>query len=39
MALDDVVGTKTIGSRMSEASERTTRWLDRDIAAHKRKHD
>lgn len=39
MALDDVVRTTTVGPRMQEASERTTRWLDRDIAAHKRKHD
>ncbi|CAD8107370.1 unnamed protein product [Paramecium sonneborni] len=39
MALDDVVRTTTVGPRMQEASERTTRWLDRDIAAHKRKED
>ncbi|CAD8178805.1 unnamed protein product [Paramecium octaurelia] len=39
MALDDVVRTTTVGPRMQEASERTTRWLDRDIEAHKRKHD
>jgi queuine tRNA-ribosyltransferase len=39
MALDDVVRTTTVGPRMKEASERTTRWLDRDISAHMRKNE
>uniref|UniRef100_A0A0A9X8Y3 Queuine tRNA-ribosyltransferase n=1 Tax=Lygus hesperus TaxID=30085 RepID=A0A0A9X8Y3_LYGHE len=36
MALDDVCHVLTTGDRVGEASERTVRWLDRCIAAHKR---
>ncbi|XP_059491301.1 queuine tRNA-ribosyltransferase catalytic subunit [Neocloeon triangulifer] len=35
MQLDDVVKTTTTGPRVEEAMHRTTRWLDRCIAAHK----
>ena len=34
MALDDVVRTTTEGDRMSEACDRTIRWIDRNIQAH-----
>ena len=35
MALDDVISAQlTNNARIKEASERTTRWLDRCIAAH-----
>jgi queuine tRNA-ribosyltransferase len=37
MALDDVVKTTTQGPRMEEAQERTTRWLNRCMDAHKKK--
>ena len=36
MALDDVVRTTTEGPRMSEANDRTIRWLDRCFEAHGR---
>lgn len=37
MALDDVVDSKTVdGPRFKEACERTLRWIDRCIAAHRR---
>eukprot|EP00817_Percolomonadidae_sp_ATCC50343_P004669 CAMPEP_0117423412 /NCGR_PEP_ID=MMETSP0758-20121206/4038_1 /TAXON_ID=63605 /ORGANISM="Percolomonas cosmopolitus, Strain AE-1 (ATCC 50343)" /LENGTH=389 /DNA_ID=CAMNT_0005206579 /DNA_START=78 /DNA_END=1247 /DNA_ORIENTATION=+ len=36
MALDDVVSSLTTGPRVREAMERTLRWIDRCIAAHKR---
>lgn len=36
MALDDVVSSTTTGPRVVEAAERTLRWLDRCIFAHKR---
>ena len=37
MQLDDVVGsTVTDEARFEEATHRTTRWLDRCIAAHSR---
>nr|BAN21245.1 tRNA-guanine transglycosylase [Riptortus pedestris] len=36
MQLDDVVSTLTTGPRVEEAMERTIRWLDRCIQAHKR---
>jgi queuine tRNA-ribosyltransferase len=37
MALDDVVPTTATDSkRFVEATHRTTRWIDRCIAAHKR---
>eukprot|EP00298_Acanthocystis_sp_HF-20_P026979 c4840_g1_i1.p1 GENE.c4840_g1_i1~~c4840_g1_i1.p1 ORF type:complete len:395 (+),score=163.22 c4840_g1_i1:45-1229(+) len=39
MALDDVVCTTTEGPRVEEATHRTTRWIDRCIAAHKRPHE
>ncbi|XP_034951761.1 queuine tRNA-ribosyltransferase catalytic subunit 1 [Chelonus insularis] len=39
MQLDDVVKTTTIGPRVEEAMHRTTRWLDRCLAAHKRPHE
>lgn len=39
MQLDDVVATLTTGPRVEEAMERTIRWLDRCILAHKRPHD
>jgi len=35
MALDDVVKTTTVGPRMSEANERTIRWIDRNIEGNK----
>ena len=35
MALDDVVRTTTVGPRMTEACERTLRWIDRCKQAHK----
>ncbi len=37
MQLDDVVHVLTTGSRVEEAMERSVRWLDRCIVAHKRK--
>lgn len=39
MQLDDVVSSLTTGPRVEEAMERSVRWLDRCIAAHKRPHD
>jgi len=36
MALDDVVHVLVKGPRVEDACKRTTRWLDRCIAAHKR---
>lgn len=36
MQLDDVVHVKTTGARVEEAMERSVRWLDRCIQAHKR---
>lgn len=36
MQLDDVVPTLSQGPRVAEALDRTIRWLDRCIAAHKR---
>lgn len=39
MQLDDVVSTLTTGPRVKEAMERTTRWLDRCLAAHERPTD
>jgi tRNA-guanine family transglycosylase len=36
MALDDVIQTTTVGPRVEEAMERSVRWLDRCIQAHKR---
>jgi queuine tRNA-ribosyltransferase catalytic subunit len=36
MALDDVIATTTTGKRVEEAMERTIRWLDRCIKAHKK---
>lgn len=40
MALDDVVSSiATSEQRFEEATHRTTRWIDRCIAAHARKHD
>eukprot|EP01099_Mayorella_cantabrigiensis_P008021 TRINITY_DN7381_c0_g1_i1.p1 TRINITY_DN7381_c0_g1~~TRINITY_DN7381_c0_g1_i1.p1 ORF type:complete len:269 (+),score=65.56 TRINITY_DN7381_c0_g1_i1:616-1422(+) len=39
MPLDDVVSSTTTGPRVEEAMERTIRWLDRCIAAHKRPHE
>lgn len=36
MALDDVVGSTVTGPRVEEAMERTIRWLDRCIKAHKK---
>lgn len=39
MQLDDVVPTLTTGPRVEEALDRTIRWLDRCISAHKRPHD
>jgi len=38
MALDDVVKTTTVGPRVDEAMERSVRWLDRCIKAHKNPH-
>lgn len=35
MALDDVVTPTTVGPRVEEAMERSVRWLDRCIKAHK----
>jgi queuine tRNA-ribosyltransferase len=35
MALDDVVSPTTPGPRVEEAMERSVRWLDRCIKAHK----
>ena len=39
MALDDVVSSVVTGPRVEEATHRTTRWIDRCIAAHGRKWD
>jgi len=40
MALDDVVSSVTADrARFEEATHRTTRWIDRCIAAHKRPHE
>ncbi len=36
MALDDVVSSTTTGPRVEEAMDRTIRWIDRCIKAHKR---
>lgn len=36
MALDDVVPTTTVGPRMEEGCERTIRWIDRNIDAHRK---
>jgi len=36
MALDDVCPSTTVGPRVQEAMERSIRWLDRCIGAHKR---
>ena len=36
MALDDVVHVLEEMPRMKEGCYRTTRWIDRNIAAHKR---
>ncbi|KAK0166452.1 hypothetical protein PV328_004872 [Microctonus aethiopoides] len=36
MQLDDVVKSTLTGPRVEEAMQRTTRWLDRCLAAHKR---
>ncbi|XP_037083311.1 queuine tRNA-ribosyltransferase catalytic subunit 1-like isoform X3 [Pollicipes pollicipes] len=36
MQLDDVVHSATVGPRVEEAMHRTTRWLDRCLAAHGR---
>ncbi|PFH51506.1 hypothetical protein AMATHDRAFT_74862 [Amanita thiersii Skay4041] len=36
MQLDDVVSSLTVGPRVSEAMERSVRWLDRCIAQHER---
>ncbi len=38
MALDDVCSSVTTGPRVREAAERTMRWLDRCIKAHKKSH-
>ena len=38
MALDDVVQTTTVGPRVEEAMQRSVRWLDRCIQAHKNPH-
>ena len=35
MQLDDVVSSLTTGPRVEEAMQRSIRWLDRCIAAHK----
>merc|ERR1712097_81512 len=39
MALDDVVSSVVTGPRVEEATHRTTRWIDRCIAAHGRLRD
>lgn len=39
MQLDDVVSSTTTGPRVEEAMHRSIRWLDRCIAAHKRKDE
>ena len=40
MALDDVVpSTAADAARFAEATHRTTRWIDRCIAAHARPHE
>lgn len=40
MALDDVVpSTAADAARFEEATHRTTRWIDRCIAAHSRPHE
>ncbi|EGR29008.1 queuine tRNA-ribosyltransferase, putative [Ichthyophthirius multifiliis] len=39
MALDDVVQTTTQGERMKIACERTVRWIDRNIEAHKKQNE
>lgn len=39
MQLDDVVKTTLTGARVEEAMQRTVRWLDRCISAHKRDND
>ncbi|KAJ2400956.1 Queuine tRNA-ribosyltransferase catalytic subunit 1 [Coemansia sp. RSA 2559] len=36
MQLDDVVSSLTVGPRVEEAMQRSIRWLDRSIKAHKR---
>jgi queuine/archaeosine tRNA-ribosyltransferase len=36
MALDDVIVTTTTGPRVEEAMQRSVRWLDRCIKAHKK---
>lgn len=37
MQLDDVVSSLTTGPRVEEAMQRSVRWLDRCVSAHKRK--
>lgn len=39
MQLDDVVHVLTTGNRVEEAMDRSVRWLDRCIKAHKRTND
>jgi queuine tRNA-ribosyltransferase len=39
MALDDVIKTTTEGPRMEEACDRTIRWIDRNIAAHRKQEE
>ncbi|KAF7998399.1 hypothetical protein HCN44_009797 [Aphidius gifuensis] len=39
MQLDDVIPTTSTGPRVEEAMHRTTRWLDRCLAADKRPHE
>lgn len=39
MQLDDVVHSTLTGPRVVESVDRTSRWLDRCIGAHKRPHD
>eukprot|EP01017_Pseudomicrothorax_dubius_P031940 TRINITY_DN4130_c0_g1_i1.p1 TRINITY_DN4130_c0_g1~~TRINITY_DN4130_c0_g1_i1.p1 ORF type:complete len:435 (-),score=64.51 TRINITY_DN4130_c0_g1_i1:101-1405(-) len=39
MALDDVVKTTTVGPRVEEACDRTIRWIDRCLVAHRRKEE
>lgn len=38
MALDDVVKTTTDLSRMSEANDRTLRWINWNFEAHSKPH-
>ena len=40
MALDDVVSSVNVNAeRFREATERTTRWIDRCVSAHQRPHE